>query len=90
MRVEVVAYPPYRTGLGAGQLQLDLPDGSTLRDLLRCLGRRSREMGGFAAARHDEWLWGQLLVHARGEIVRLDDTLHDGESIELLPPISGG
>jgi molybdopterin converting factor small subunit len=43
-----------------------------------------------ASARKDEWLWGQLLVHARGEIVRLDQPLHDGECLELLPPIAGG
>jgi sulfur carrier protein ThiS len=90
MRVEVVAYPPYRAGLGAGKLGLDLPEGSTLRDLLRSLGQRSREMDSYAAAQRDEWLWGQLLVHARGEIVRLDDRLHEGECLELLPPISGG
>lgn len=90
MRVEVVAYPPYRAGLGAGTLALELPEGSTLRDLLKLLGRRSREMGAYAGAKHDEWLWGQLLVHARGEIVRLDDALQDGACLELLPPISGG
>jgi molybdopterin converting factor small subunit len=47
-------------------------------------------MDAYAAAQRDEWLWGQLLVHARGEIVRLDDRLHDGECLELLPPIAGG
>jgi molybdopterin converting factor small subunit len=90
MRVEVVAFPPYRAGLGAGRLDVDLAEGSTLRDLLRALGRRSDELGTYAGAQRDEWLWGQLLVHARGEIVRLDDPLHDGQCLELLPPISGG
>ena len=90
MRVEVVAFPPFRAGLGSGRLQLDLPEGSTLRDLLRLLGTQSRELGGYAGAQKDEWLWGQLLVHARGEIVRLDDRLQDGACLELLPPISGG
>ena len=90
MRVEVVAFPPYRAGLGAGRLDEDLAEGSTLRDLLRALGRRSRELDTYAGAQRDEWLWGQLLVHARGEIVRLDDPLHDGQCLELLPPISGG
>jgi molybdopterin synthase sulfur carrier subunit len=90
MQVQVVAFPPYRAGLGAERLDLEVPDGSTLRDLLRLLARRSGEMGAYANARHDEWLWGQLLVHARGEIVRLDDPLQAGECLELLPPISGG
>jgi molybdopterin converting factor small subunit len=90
MLVRIEAHPPYRAGLGAGQLQVDLPEGSTLRDLLRTLARQSQEFQPLASARRDEWLWGQLLVHARGEIVRLDQPLHDGECLELLPPIAGG
>lgn len=90
MRVEVVAYPPYRDGLGAGSLALDLPQDSTLRDALRALARRNRAFQPLARARQDEWLWGQLLVHARGEIVRLDERLHEGDCLELLPPIAGG
>ena len=90
MQVIVEAHPPYRAGLGAGRLPVDLPPGSTLRDLLRALARQSREFQPLAGAQRDEWLWGQLLVHARGEIVRLDEALHDGQCLELLPPIAGG
>jgi molybdopterin converting factor small subunit len=90
MQLEVVAYPPYRAGLGAGTVQLDVPEGTTLRDVLRLLARRSQEFEPWARAPKDEWLWGQLLVHVRGEMVRLDDRLTDGDCLELLPPIAGG
>jgi molybdopterin converting factor small subunit len=90
MQVQVVAYPPYRAGLGAGTLCLHLPEGATLRDVLRELARRSHEFDAFAGAKKDEWLWGQLLVHVKGEMVRLDDQLKDGDLLELLPPIAGG
>jgi molybdopterin converting factor small subunit len=90
MQLEIVAYPPYRAGLGAGTIRLELPAGSTLRDVLRQLAQRSREFEPLVGARGDEWLWGQLLVHVRGEIVRLDDSLSDGDLLELLPPIAGG
>jgi molybdopterin converting factor small subunit len=90
MHLEVVAYPPYRAGLGSSTIPLDVPDGSTLRDVLRLLARRSRELEPLADARKDEWLWGQLLVHVRGEMVRLDESLRDGDCLELLPPIAGG
>ena len=90
MRLHVIAYPPYRAGLGAGTLCLELPDGATLRDLLRELARRNSDFNAFAGAKKDEWLWGQLLVHVRGEMVRLDDPLRDGDLLELLPPIAGG
>jgi molybdopterin converting factor small subunit len=90
MRLEVVAYPPYRSLLGDGGFQLEMPAGTTLREVLRMLARRSGEFQPWAEARKDEWLWGQLLVHVRGEMVRLDDELHDGDCLELLPPIAGG
>lgn len=90
MRVMVEAHPPYRAGLGQARFPIDLPEGSTLRDLLRTLACQDREFQPLAGAKKDEWLWGQLLVHARGEIVRLDQPLHDGECLELLPPIAGG
>jgi molybdopterin converting factor small subunit len=89
MRLEVVAYPPYRSLLGS-RVELEVPEGSTLREVLRMLARRSAEFQPWAEARKDEWLWGQLLVHVRGEMVRLDDALHDGDCLELLPPIAGG
>ncbi len=90
MRVSVVAYPPFRAGLGAEPIHLDVPEGAKLRDLLRVLAQRSRELEPLAQARGDEWLWGQLLVHVRGEMVRLDEPLHEGDCLELLPPIAGG
>jgi len=90
VKVEVVAYPPYRAGLGAGTLQLELPERATLRDVLRQLARRSSQFQPWAEAPRDEWLWGQLLVHVRGEMVRLNDRLNDGDCLELLPPIAGG
>lgn len=86
----MVAYPPYRAGLGAGTLNLEMPEGATLRDVLRELAHRSREFDAFAGAKKDEWLWGQLLVHVKGEMVRLGDRLNDGDLLELLPPIAGG
>ena len=90
MLLDVVAYPPYRAGLGAGTVQLEMPEGSTLRDVLRVLAQRSQEFEPWANAHKDEWLWGQLLVHVKGEMVRLDDRLNNGDLLELLPPIAGG
>jgi molybdopterin converting factor small subunit len=90
VHLQVVAYPPYRAGLGAGTLRLEMPEGVTLRDVLRELARRDQDFDAFAGAKKDEWLWGQLLVHVKGEMVRLNDRLNDGDVLELLPPIAGG
>jgi molybdopterin converting factor small subunit len=88
--VTVVAYPPYRGGLGAEPLDLELADGGTLRDVLGALAQRSAQFEPWAGARSNEWLWGQLLVHRKGEMMRLNDRVNDGDRLELLPPIAGG
>ena len=90
MTVTILAFPPYRAGLGPAPIDVQLGAGSTLRDVLRALAQRSAEFEPWASARNDEWLWGQLLVHRKGEMVRLDDALADGDRLELLPPIAGG
>ncbi len=90
MRVRVVPYPPYRKDLGSEPIDLDLAEGSTLRDVLRALARRSRAMDEYARARSDEWLWGQLITHRDGEMLLLDESVCDGDCLELLPPIAGG
>lgn len=90
MNVQVVPYPPYRSGLGSDLIELEVPEGSTLRDVLRLLARRSAEMAPLAEARSDEWLWGQMITHRRGEMMLLDEPVADGDRLELLPPIAGG
>jgi molybdopterin converting factor small subunit len=88
--VTIIAFPPYRAGLGPEPIDLQILDGGTLRDVLRVLAQRSAQFEPWAAARSNEWLWGQLLVHRKGEMVRLNDPVNDGDRLELLPPIAGG
>ncbi len=90
VRIRLIPYPPYRASLGPGPIELEMPEGSTLRDALRQLAAGSRDVASLAEARSDEWLWGQLIAHRRGEMVRLDEPLGDGDTLELLPPIAGG
>jgi molybdopterin converting factor small subunit len=88
--VRVTAYPPYRRMLEAESLDVDLPDGARVRDLLGWLGERHSPFRAFAAAPSDEFLWGQLIVHVNDEIAGLGTSLRSGDRIDLLPPIAGG
>jgi molybdopterin synthase sulfur carrier subunit len=83
-------YPPYRAVIGQDSLDVDLPPGATLRQLLEALGARHRDFREFAHARSDEFLWGQLIVHVNDDIAGLNTPLQPGDKIELLPPIAGG
>ncbi|MCC7105063.1 MAG: MoaD/ThiS family protein [Chloroflexi bacterium] len=87
---QITVYPPYRALVGQETIEVDLPPGTTLRELLTLLGERYPAMRQFACAPTSEFLWGQLIVHADNEIVRLDDPIDPVAQLDLLPPIAGG
>ena len=86
----VTAYPPYRRMIGRDTLQVDLPPGARVRDLLVQLGESCPPFRAFADAPTDEFLWGQLIVHVNDEIAGLDSPLQPDDRVDLLPPIAGG
>ena len=88
--MRITVYPPYRRVVGADTLELSLPAGARLRDLLFWLGERYPPFRELAEARSDEFLWGQLIVHVNDEIAGLNTPLHPDDRLDLLPPIAGG
>jgi molybdopterin converting factor small subunit len=87
-RIQV--YPPYRAMVGQDSLQVELPVGATLRELLELLATRFPAFREFAEARSNEFLWGQLIVHVNDDIAGLETRLRPDDTVDLLPPIAGG
>lgn len=79
MRVTVVCFGALREFLPAGslsnELSLEVPDGTTVRDVVR----------GMKAPAH--LVFSALVGDARAD---LDETLHDGARVTLMPPFTGG
>ena len=68
--------------VGSAETEHDLPDGSTVADLVERLT---------AAYPGLEPLWPRLAVAVDGEVAGdRAATLHDGAEVALLPPVSGG
>ncbi len=88
--MQISIYPPYRRFVGSDALELELPAGARLRDLLAWLGKRHPQFREWANAPSDEFLWGQLIVHVNDEIAGLNTPLQPGDRVDLLPPIAGG
>ncbi len=86
----ITAYPPYRRMIGQDTLEVELPPGARVRELLVWLGERHPPFRAFADAPSDEFLWGQLIVHANNDIVGLETPLQPTDTLDLLPPIAGG
>jgi len=80
--VRVLSFATALDAVGSAETEHDLPDGSTVADLVERLT---------AAYPGLEALWPRLAVAVDGEVAG-DRTvpLHDGAEVALLPPVSGG
>ncbi len=81
MKIRVLAFASASDALGAGELPVELPDGSTVGDLRDLLEARHPPLGA---------LWPRLAVAVDGEIVGAGAALTPGSEVALLPPVSGG
>ncbi|MEJ2215243.1 MAG: MoaD/ThiS family protein [Gemmatimonadota bacterium] len=81
MRINLLLFAIYRDLAGGGELQLDLPDGATVRDLLAMLRGRGDGLGRLPA---------EPAVAVNRDYAALDTRLCDGDDVALLPPVAGG
>jgi MoaE-MoaD fusion protein len=82
MRVTLLAFGILRELLGNRSGPIDLPAGSTVRDLLdRC---RQTSPDGPSS------LWSSIAVAVNREYASAAQPLADGDEVALLPPVSGG
>jgi molybdopterin synthase catalytic subunit len=81
MRIHLLLFAHYRDVAGTGELALDVPPGSTARDVIRIL----RSSGaGYAH------LPESPIVAVNQEYAALETSVSDGDEVALLPPVAGG
>ena len=80
MRVLVRLFASYREAAGVGRMELDLPTGATVRDVIAEIARRHPLIGE-----------GRRVVMARNrDYVTSEQQLAEGDEVALIPPVSGG
>jgi molybdopterin converting factor subunit 1 len=81
MRVKVQLFARLRELAGCSQCECDVPVGSSVDDVWRALAARHPELGPFA---------GAVSCAVNTDFARMSATVHDGDEIAFLPPVSGG
>jgi molybdopterin converting factor small subunit len=81
MKIQVQFYAQLRDLLGIRELELELPDGATVRDLLEQVYVQRPSLRG-----HDK----SILIGAGLEFVDRTYKLNPGEEIAIMPPVQGG
>ena len=81
MKVRVQFYGQLHDLVGMRELELELPDGATVRDLLNQLYAKRPALDA-----HDN----SILIGAGLEFVDRNYKLNPGEEIAIMPPVQGG
>ncbi len=81
VQVVVRLFASVREALGREELHLDLPPGSTLREVREAVGHLAPE------ARP---LLERCLVARNREFASLEEAIQEGDEIAFLPPVGGG
>lgn len=81
MKVKIVAFAWAKDVVGVDELQLDLPSGATVEDVM---SRLSDDYPKLAERS------GVLTIAVNQEFVKPGHVVHEEDEIALIPPISGG
>ena len=81
MKIRVKCFAVAREIVGTGELVVELPEGSTLTQLLEQVRRQFPRLEGLA---------GSLLFSVNREYAPFDKKLAAGDEVALIPPVSGG
>jgi molybdopterin converting factor subunit 1 len=81
IRVSVKFFAAPREALGTDEIQLELPDGSTVKDLIEALQDRHPVLHAYTRF---------LNVAVNRAYVGMQTELQDGDEVACLPPVGGG
>ncbi|WP_456365308.1 ubiquitin-like small modifier protein 1 [Thermococcus sp.] len=88
MRVKVRYFARYRSLVGTGEEEVELPEGATVMDLIEKLKERHPVLKTKIFAEDDDL--ADVNVSRNGRYVRFDEILKEGDVVALFPPVSGG
>lgn len=81
MRVRVRFFAGTRDAVGESRLDVEIPSGATLADLVGLLCERHPRLGGYRA---------HALLAVDGEFAPPAAPLREGAEVAIMPPVSGG
>ncbi len=81
MRIHVRLFASLREAAGEDTFTLDVPEGTTVRDLVRRVHERFPQTEGIA---------GAIYAAVNNRYVNPDTPLKEGDEVALFPPVSGG
>jgi len=88
MKVTVRYFARYRSLVGKGEEEVELPEGATVMDLIEVLKELHPVLKNEVFAEDDDL--ADVNVSKNGRYVRFDEILKEGDIVAIFPPVSGG
>ena len=88
MKVTVRYFARYRSLVGKGEEEVELPEGATVMDLIERIREMHPVLKNEVFAEDDDL--ADVNVSRNGRYVRFDEILKDGDVVAIFPPVSGG
>ena len=81
MRVKVLLFAGLREAAGEAELELELPEGATVEELLTALEKERPRLSR---------LLPLVKVAVNRRVARKGTEIHPGDEVALIPPVGGG
>ena len=88
MKVTVRYFARYRSLVGKGEEEVELPEGATVMDLIEEIKKMHPVLRNEVFAEDDDL--ADVNVSRNGRYVRFDEILKEGDVVAIFPPVSGG
>jgi molybdopterin converting factor small subunit len=90
MPVKVRLSFPYRKLVGKEEVELDLNSPTKVRDILRMVSEKYPGFKDFADKDTDEKIATHMVILLQDKVLRLEDSVEAGETIQIMAPVAGG
>jgi len=90
MSVRVRLAFPYRKLVGREEVELDLDSPAKVREILRMVAERYPGFKEYADKGTDEQIATHMVVLLQDKVLRLEDLVEAGATIQIMAPIAGG
>jgi molybdopterin converting factor small subunit len=88
--VKIQFFKPFDELSGREEIDLDLKEPLKVKEVLGMIEREVPSFRRFLQKEKDEVLNFFVVLVRGGEILKLNDTVQNGDTVKVLPPISGG
>jgi len=90
MTVKVRFSYPYRKLVGKDEVELEVNGSTKVRELLRMVAERHPGFKEYADKGSDEQMSTHMVILLQDRVLRLEDAVEPGMTIQLMAPIAGG